>query len=240
VPGGRLGLVSARRGLQVCHVQRPRAGQRAVRPGLYEPCLQLVRRQPVDFTFACLHLVCLRRASANRNSCLSYCVVLMLGCVFKTVDRTLLEFISRARTGRAPAFGPKCLVPICDAAARRDDGDCNDRFFNAGPDALAECDRNKCSPLRQDYGTVFGQLNAMAAEQCDTLCFRASCDWSKSMCVRQRLDLAQCPLFDAAVAGSVRATTNSSLLFVRGGSARQVPLYPCRMSPYLTLKAAVH
>jgi 3-hydroxyisobutyrate dehydrogenase-like beta-hydroxyacid dehydrogenase len=69
---------------------------------------------------------------------------------------------------------------------------------------------------------VAGQLNAMAAEQCDASCFRASCDWSKSMCVQQKLNLAQCPLFDATVAGSVREMTNSSLQFVRGGSARQV------------------
>jgi hypothetical protein len=107
-------------------------------------------------------------------------------------------------------------------AGGRDDGDCNDRFYNAGADALAECDRTKCTPLKQDYGAAAGHLSAMAEDQCDVSCFRASCDWSKSMCVRPKLNLARCPLFDAVVSASVRITTNSSLLFVRGGSARHI------------------
>ena len=60
----------------------------------------------------------------------------------------------------------------------------------------------------------------MAEEQCDASCFSASCDWSKSMCVQQKLNLAKCPLFDAAVAESVRNKTHNNLIFVRGGSAR--------------------
>jgi hypothetical protein len=111
-------------------------------------------------------------------------------------------------------------MPFRDSAVCRDDGDCNDRFFNAGPDALAECDRKKCSPLKQDYGAADGQLYAMAEEQCDASCFSASCDWSKSMCVQQKVNLAQCPLFDATVAQSVQSTTHRDLIFVRGGSAR--------------------
>ena len=105
-------------------------------------------------------------------------------------------------------------------STRRDDGDCNDRFFNAGQDALAECDRTKCSPLKQDYGAAARELLATAADQCDAACFRASCDWSKSMCVQQKLNLAQCPLFDATAAASLRATADG-LIFVRGGTARQ-------------------
>lgn len=46
------------------------------------------------------------------------------------------------------------------------------------------------------------------------------------MCVRQKLDLAQCPLFDAAVAASVLEVANSSLHFVSGGSARQAEAVP--------------
>lgn len=55
------------------------------------------------------------------------------------------------------------------------------------------------------------------------------------MCVRQKLDLAQCPLFDAAVAASVLEVANSSLHFVSGGSARQAEAVPLShvWCPYL-------
>ena len=96
----------------------------------------------------------------------------------------------------------------------RDNGDCEDRFVNAAQDAILECDRSKCSPMDQDYNV-----------KCSETCFKASCDWSKSMCAKERSKIAQCPLFDSAVLHSIRSHFNQSLKFVRGGTARYSTIF---------------
>ena len=56
---------------------------------------------------------------------------------------------------------------------------------------------------------------------CVSMCFHASCDWSRTMCYRERASVATCPLFDAAVLRSVTdARVNRTLRFVMGGTAR--------------------
>ena len=95
---------------------------------------------------------------------------------------------------------------------RWDEGDCNDRFVKAGQEAAKECDRSVCRPLDQFYGE--------RTPSCSQPCFKASCDWSHSMCSVQREHLSSCPLFDSAVLLSIRSEFNRSLLFVQGGSAR--------------------
>ena len=107
-----------------------------------------------------------------------------------------------------------CLGRACESAiVFRDGGDCNSLFFNAGKDAALPCDRDTCSVTDQDY------LSPQAG-QCSASCFRASCDWSKSMCARVHVDIARCPLFDAAALGSLANDKPKDIHFVLGGSAR--------------------
>jgi hypothetical protein len=96
-------------------------------------------------------------------------------------------------------------------ATGRDNGDCNYRFEDAAQDVVLECDRSKCSPIDQEYFVSAG---------CKESCFKASCDWSKSMCSNERANLAKCPLFDSTVLSSIRLELNQSLKFVDGGTAR--------------------
>jgi hypothetical protein len=98
----------------------------------------------------------------------------------------------------------------CDLSSlRRDNGDCEDRFVNAAQDAILECDRSKCSSFDQDYNV-----------KCSESCFKASCDWSKAMCAKERSNISKCPLFDSTVLSSIRSYLNNSLKFVRGGTSR--------------------
>jgi hypothetical protein len=80
---------------------------------------------------------------------------------------------------------------------------------NAARDASLECDRSQCSAFDQDYSV-----------KCSEPCFKASCDWSKSMCAKEKSNIGKCPLFDAAVLLSIRSRFNHSLIFVRGGTSR--------------------
>ncbi len=103
------------------------------------------------------------------------------------------------------------MLTSLTAATGRDNGDCNYRFEDAAKDVLLECDRSKCSPIDQEYFKSAG---------CKESCFKASCDWSKSMCSNERINLAKCPLFDSSVLSSIRLQLNRSLNFVIGGTAR--------------------
>ena len=96
----------------------------------------------------------------------------------------------------------------------RDAGDCSSIFLSSGEGYFQECNRNVCPPLSEDY------YNS-APLDCVSMCFNASCDWSRTMCYKERASLATCPLFDAAVLHSVtEARFNRTLRFVMGGTAR--------------------
>ncbi len=99
--------------------------------------------------------------------------------------------------------------PFDFSSTRRDNGDCKDRFVNAAQDAILECDRSKCSSFDQEYNV-----------KCSESCFKASCDWSKAMCAKERSNISKCPLFDSSVLSSIRSNLNHSLKFVRGGTSR--------------------
>ena len=96
----------------------------------------------------------------------------------------------------------------------RDDGDCNDRFIDARRDALHACDRRECNAFEQDY---FDGLR-----DCYEACFKASCDWSNSVCSIAKSHISKCPLFDAAVFKSFRSQNSSPTTFLKGGTARYV------------------
>ncbi len=101
-------------------------------------------------------------------------------------------------------------VRLCDLSFPcRDNGDCQDRFVNAAQDAVLECDRSKCSAFDQDYNV-----------KCSESCFKASCDWSKAMCAKERSKISKCPMFDSTVLSSIRSYLNHSLKYVRGGTSR--------------------
>ncbi len=96
----------------------------------------------------------------------------------------------------------------------RDGGDCSSVFSGAGDQAFQECDRALCSHWFEEYAPT-------SAQSCQSECFTASCDWSRSMCSKERASLATCPLFDAAVLQSTTlASANRTLRFVVGGTAR--------------------
>ena len=89
-------------------------------------------------------------------------------------------------------------------------------FAESGSDAFGECDRSVCPVWFQDSADL-----VRFRQTCQTACFSASCDWSHSMCSRERASLAACPLFDAAVLRSISsARANRTLNFVTGGTAR--------------------
>ncbi len=91
-------------------------------------------------------------------------------------------------------------------------------FAGSGPDAFGECDRSVCPVWLQDAANL-----VRVQQTCQTACFSAACDWSHSMCSRERASLAACPLFDAAVLqsiGEARANSDRTLSFVVGGTAR--------------------
>jgi hypothetical protein len=101
-------------------------------------------------------------------------------------------------------------------ARGRDAGDCSGIFAESGSDVFGECDRSVCPVWLQDSADL-----ARLRQTCQTPCFRASCDWSHSMCSTERASLAACPLFDAAVLQSIsKARANRTLNFVMGGTAR--------------------
>ena len=105
-------------------------------------------------------------------------------------------------------------VTIC---AGRDGGDCTNIFWDAGVDVLRECNRSVCKVWFEDY-------QSFPPGDCQAPCFKASCDWSRNMCYRERASLATCPLFDAAVLESTAlARRDSEILFVQGGTARCAP-----------------
>jgi hypothetical protein len=96
----------------------------------------------------------------------------------------------------------------------RDGGDCSEVFSSSGADSFEQCDRDVCLPWLQDYQSIYPQT-------CVSACFTASCDWSRSMCSKERASLATCPLFDAAVLQSITvASANRTLRFAMGGTAR--------------------
>ena len=98
----------------------------------------------------------------------------------------------------------------------RDEGDCNSRFLHAESDAELACDRDFCSTADQDYsngGPCFGP------------CFKASCDWSKSMCAAAHANIGACPLFDAASYVSLAFNSTKSVRYILGGSARCCIMY---------------
>ncbi len=103
-------------------------------------------------------------------------------------------------------------IEVMVFAKPRDDGDCNERFLNAGRDVAQPCDRNVCAPRAHEY--IIGE------RKCHEECFKASCDWSKSMCFTVKSNLGSCPLFDSVVLDSIRFAQNSSVWFVQGGSSR--------------------
>ena len=109
------------------------------------------------------------------------------------------------------------LIRVASARCR-DAGDCSGLFVESGPDAFGECDRSVCPVWVQDSADL-----VRFRQTCQTPCFSASCDWSHSMCSRERASLAACPLFDAAVLRSIseaRADSDRTLNFVVGGTAR--------------------
>jgi hypothetical protein len=98
--------------------------------------------------------------------------------------------------------------------ARRDGGDCNINFYSAGNDSLSVCNRATCQSYFQDYNSFFPQT-------CQSKCFTASCDWSRTMCSNERASIATCPLFDVVALRAIRQVQSSrALTFVNGGTAR--------------------
>ena len=77
---------------------------------------------------------------------------------------------------------------------------------------MQECDRTTCTVQDQDYD--------QGPPGCKQGCFKASCEWSKSMCAAQREMVATCPLFDATTLRSLTPLLGSKLAYLRGGSVR--------------------
>jgi hypothetical protein len=103
-------------------------------------------------------------------------------------------------------------APGLDRDLGRDNGDCNHRFLDAGREVRSACDRSKCRPYDQDYFD--------GVSDCHEACFKASCDWSQSMCSAVKSNLKSCPIFDSTVLSSIRQQQNLSLWFLKGGSTR--------------------
>ncbi len=105
---------------------------------------------------------------------------------------------------------PECFNRACVW----DGGDCRSRLQSAGADATRACPRAECG--------AYSQTSTRAsAYGCESGCFTASCDWSRSTCQDPRDAIRQCPLLDGMVFSSIRAQQQQSgaPVFMRDGNS---------------------
>jgi len=138
--------------------------------------------------------------------------------LFSGARLLLLEATScPASCGSSASAGEQCDAACMSAECNWDGGICvAQKMERAGADALSPCDRDQCS-------SHFQTNAAASVDGCTPVCFTASCDWSRNLCVGPRENVLSCPLIDAAAFASIRAAQQEQMstpVFLTGGNSQ--------------------